>query len=156
MANFNEKINSHKELVLRDREYDYSIKRIGSMTLLKLEFGYNVKYLKSGYRLFIRYKDTHRVKKVAGRCFMWDCPLGTSNRVEVRRLGGEEDCDGLVVPRFDGMASAIFITEKHVYMYGDARLVAMDSKSGGEYILCNTYLCGLLAGQVKILAKMFY
>lgn len=35
MANFNEKINSHKEFVLRDQEYDYFVERIRSMKKLK-------------------------------------------------------------------------------------------------------------------------
>ena len=33
MADFNEKINQHKEFVLRDSEHDYFIRRIGTMTM---------------------------------------------------------------------------------------------------------------------------
>ena len=139
-----------------DHDYEYFVERVRSMKMFERKIHDDLYLLTNAYRMCIQYKTTHRDKKMAGRCFMWDCASGTSNRVEVRRLDGEEDCEGLVVPRFDGMAAAIFIAEKHVYMYGDAELVAMHSRSVGKYVLCNTYLCGLFAGQVKIPSKMFY
>ena len=71
MTNFNEKINSHKEFVLRDTDSKYFIERIGSMDRLKLEFDYISHFLDSSYRLVIQYKDTCRVQKMACRCFMW-------------------------------------------------------------------------------------
>ena len=71
------------------------------------------------YRLFILYKDTHRVKKVEGRVFMWDETEETRNGIDVE--SGEQ---GFGEPRFDGVWAALFITDECVVAFGDARLVA--------------------------------
>ena len=87
------------------------------------------------YRLFILYKDTHRVKKVAGRIFMWDETEETRNGIDVE--SGEQ---GFGEPRFDGMSAAIFITNKSVIAFGDARIVAAQMTRGWTYIYCDVYL----------------
>ena len=48
------------------------------------------------YRLFISYKCRHRIKKVAGRCFMWDETEEMRNGIDVE--SGEQ---GFGKPRFD-------------------------------------------------------
>ena len=157
MANFNEKINSHKEFVLRDMEHDYFIRRIGSMTLLKLEFGYNVNYLKSGYRLFIQYKDTCRVQKLAGRCFMWACTSNTSGISDVRRfcldLDVDEDIDNVGNPIFNSIAGAVLISEKGVITYGDTWFEAVDLEE--KHVVCDAYICGRMASVFRIPFEAF-
>ena len=71
------------------------------------------------YRLFISYKCMHRVKKVAGRVFMWDETEETRNGINVE--SGEQ---GFGEPRFDGVFAALFITDECVVAFGDARLIA--------------------------------
>ena len=103
------------------------------------------------YRLFILYKDTHRIKKVAGRVFMWDETEETRNGIDVE--SGEQ---GFGEPRFDGMSAAIFITNKSVIAFGDARLIAEEEVGKSEKdILCRVYLSGRLAEQFKMRRDIF-
>ena len=106
---------------------------------------------KKPYRLFISYKCRHRVKKVAGRCFLWDETEETRNGIDVE--SGEQ---GFGKPRFDGIWAALFITDECVVAFGDARLIA-DEEIGrvGKDILCRVYLRGRLAEQFKIRWDIF-
>ena len=103
------------------------------------------------YRLFISYKCRHRIKKVAGRVFMWDETEETRNGIDVE--SGEQ---GFGEPRFDGVYAALFITDECVVAFGDARLIAEEEigKSGKD-ILCNVYLRGRLAEQFKMRREIF-
>lgn len=103
------------------------------------------------YRLFISYKCRHRIKKVAGRVFMWDETEETRNGINV--ASGEQ---GFGKPRFDGVWAALFITDECVVAFGDARLIVEEEigKSGKD-ILCNVYLRGRLAEQFKMRRKIF-
>lgn len=103
------------------------------------------------YRLFISYKCRHRIKKVAGRVFMWDETEETRNGIDVE--SGEQ---GFGEPRFDGVWAAIFITDECVVAFGDARLIAEEEvgKSGKD-ILCRVYLRGRLAEQFKMRRDIF-
>ena len=116
MTNFNERINSHKGLFLLDQYSEYFIERVGSMWMFKQKIDYNMHCLKIAYRLFIQYKTTHRVKKVAGRCFLWDNSHGDhiadpGNGIELRSINdaSQDDCEGFGNPRFDGMELVILI-----------------------------------------------
>src|SRR5574344_942146 len=71
------------------------------------------------YRLFISYKCRHRIKKLSGRCFMWDETEETRNGIDVE--SGEQ---GFGEPRFDGVWAALFITDECIVAFGDARLIA--------------------------------
>ena len=103
------------------------------------------------YRLFISYKCRHRVKKLAGRCFMWDETEETRNGIDVD--SGEQ---GFGEPRFDGVWAALFITDECVVTFGDARLIADEEIGRGEKeILCRVYLRGRLAEQFKMRRKIF-
>ena len=157
MANFNEKINSHNEFFLRDSEHDYFIRRIGSMNLLKLEFDYNVHYLKGEYRLFIQYKDTCRVHKLAGRCFVWACTSNKSGIVDVRRfcldLDVDEDIDNVGSPIFNSIAGAVLISEKGVLAYGDTWFETFDLEK--NYVNCCAYICGRMASAFRIPSEAF-
>ena len=104
------------------------------------------------YRLFISYKCRHRVKKVAGRLFMWDETEETRNGIDVE--SGEQ---GFGEPRFDGVWAALFITDDGIVAFGDARLIAEEEVSEiGKDILCRVYLRGRLAEQFKMRREIFW
>lgn len=138
MANFNEKINSHKELFLLDSE-DYIIKRVATMDMLESEFDYNMRYLKIDYRLFIQYKDTCRAQEMAGRCCMWSCTSNTR-------------C-GFGNPKFDYIAGAVLITDKYVLTYGDTWFEAVDLEE--KHVVCKAYVCGRFVSEFRIPAETF-
>ena len=103
------------------------------------------------YRLFISYKCRHRVKKLAGRLFVWDETEETRNGIDVE--SGEQ---GFGKPRFDGVWAALFITDDGIVAFGDARLIADEEIDRGEKeILCRVYLRGRLTEQFKMRRKIF-
>ena len=157
MANFNEKINSHQEFVLRDQKCDYFIERIGSMGRLKLEFDYISHFLESNYRLFIQYKCTHCVQKLAGRCFMWSCTSNARGGGDVRNLcldrDGNEDLDNFGNPKFDYIAGAVLITDKYVLTYGDTWFEVADLEE--KHVVCKAYVCGRFVSEFRIPAETF-
>ena len=103
------------------------------------------------YRLFISYKCRHRIKKLAGRCFMWDETEETRNGIDVD--SGEQ---GFGEPRFDGVWAALFITDDGIVTFGDARLIAEEEVCRGRKdILCNVYLRGRLAEQFKMRWELY-
>ena len=103
------------------------------------------------YRLFISYKCRHRIKKVAGRVFMWDETEETRNGIDVE--SGEQ---GFGKPRFDGVYAALFSTDDGIVAFGDARLIAEKGigKSGKD-VLCTVYLRGRLTEQFKMRWDVF-
>ena len=106
---------------------------------------------KKPYRLFISYKCRHRVKKLAGRLFVWDETEETRNGIDVE--SGEQ---GFGEPRFDGVWSALFITDERIVAFGDARLIAKDENGRvGKDMICNVYLRGRLAEQFKMSWEVF-
>lgn len=157
MTNFNEKINSHKEFVLRDTNSKYFIERIGSMERLKLEFDYISHFLESSYSLFIQYKDTCRVQKMADRCFMWSCTSNTKGGCNVRNLcldrDGNEDLDNFGNPRFDYISGAVLISDKGIYAYGDIWFETVGLEK--NHILCNVYVCGRMVSKFRIPTEVF-
>lgn len=103
------------------------------------------------YRLFISYKCRHRVKRMAGRCFMWDETEETRNGIDVE--SGEQ---GFGEPRFDGVWAALFITDERIVAFGDARLIAEKGiDKSGKDVLCTVYLRGRLTEQFKIRWDVF-
>ena len=156
MANFNEKINSHKELFLLDSE-DYVIKRVATMDMLESEFDYNMRYLKIDYRLFIQYKDTCRAQEMAGRCCMWSCTSNARGGGDVRNLcldrDGNKDLDNFGNPKFDYIAGAVLITDKYVLTYGDTWFEAVDLEE--KHVVCKAYVCGRFVSEFRIPAETF-
>ena len=157
MTNFNEKINSHKKFVLCDIDSKYFIERIGSMERLELEFDYISHFLESSYRLIIQYKDTYRVQKMAGRCFMWSCTLNTKGRCNVCNLcldrDGNEDLDNFGNPRFEYISGAVLILDKGIYAYGDTWFETVDLEK--NYVTCCTHICGRMVSKFRIPAEVF-
>lgn len=103
------------------------------------------------YRLFISYKCRHRIKKVAGRIFMWDETEETRNGIDVE--SGEQ---GFGDPRFDGVWAALFVCDESIVAFGDARLIAEEEigKSGKD-VLCTVYLRGRLTEQFEMRRQIF-
>ena len=163
MTNFNEKINSHhKGLFLLDQYSEYFIERVGSMWMFKQKIDYNLYCLKIAYRLFIQYKTTHRAKKIAGRCFLWDNSHGDhiadpGNGIELRSINdaSQDDCEGFGNPRFDGMESAILIADRYIFAYGDVQIEADGISQDKKYVVCNVSLCGSIVSGFRIPAEGF-
>lgn len=157
MANFNEKINSHKKFFLFADGYDYFIERIGSMRQLEREFDYRLKVLKGECRLFIQYKDTCRVQKMAGKCFMWAYTSKTIGSYDVRRLcldrDGNEDLDNFGNPVFNYITGAVLILDKDVYAYGDTQFETVDLEK--NYVTCRAHICGRFVSEFRIPAEVF-
>ena len=162
MTNFNEKINSHKGLFLLDQCSEYFIERVGSMWMFKQKIDDDLHCRKIAYRLFIQYKTTHRVKKVAGRCFLWDNSHGDhiadpGNGIELRSINdaSQDDCEGFGNPRFDGMESAILIADRYIFAYGDVQIEADGISQDKKHVVCNVSLCGSIVSGFRIPAEGF-
>lgn len=149
MANFNEKINSRKRFVYNsDQPAMYRVKTLRGFERIIKDL---LERREKPYRLFISYKCRHRIKKVAGRIFMWDETEETRNGIDLE--SGEQ---GFGDPRFDGVWAALFITDAGIVAFGDARLIAEKGigKSGKD-VLCTVYLRGRLTEQFKMRRKIF-
>ena len=162
MTNFNEKINSHKGLFLLDQYSEYFIERVGSMWMFMQKIDDDLHCRKIAYRLFIQYKTTHRVKKVAGRCFLWDNSHGDhiadpGNGIELRSINdaSQDDCEGFGNPRFDGMESAILIADRYIFAYGDVQIEADGISQDKKHVVCNVSLCGSIVSGFRIPAEVF-
>lgn len=162
MANFNEKINSHKEFFLFDQDSEYFIERVGSMQMFERKIYDELYLLTNTYRLFIQYKTTHRVKKLAGRCFLWDNSHGDhmadpGNGIELRSLNdaSQDDCEGFCKPRFDSVESAILISDQYVFVYGDVQIDADDISKDKKHVVCTVSLCGSIVSFFRIPAEVF-
>lgn len=157
MTNFNEKINSHKKFFLFADGYDYFIERVGSMCQLEREFDYRLKVLKGGCRLFIQYKNTCRVQKMAGKCFMWAYTSNTIGSYDVRNLcldrDGNEDLDNFGNPIFNYIDGAVLILDKDVYAYGDTWFETVDLEK--NYVTCCAHICGRMVSKFRIPAEVF-
>ena len=162
MANFNEKINSHNGLFLLDQCSEYFIERVGSMWMFKQKIHDELYLLTNTYRLFIQYKTTHRAKKIAGRCFLWDNSHGDhmadpGNGIELRSINdaSQDDCEGFGNPRFDGMESAILIADRYIFAYGDVQIEADGISKDKKHVVCNVSLCGSIVSGFRIPAEGF-
>ena len=152
MANFNEQVNSGTGFVLCDPD-NYFIYRSDSMRMFARKIYDELHSREYDYRLVIQYKTTHRVKRMAGHCFLWSCESANNGNVEVRMLGRKEECDGIGDPRLDSIDGAIFIRDGYVYMYGDTRIDAAVLKK--EYVVCDAIVCGRLVTTFRIPAEVF-
>ena len=162
MTNFNEKINSHKEFFLFDQDSEYFIKRVGSMKMFGRDIDDDLYCRSNPYRLFVQYKTTHRVKKLAGRCFLWDNSHGDhmkdpGNGIDLRSINdaSQDDCEGFGNPRFDAIESAILITERYVIVYGDVQIEAEVISRDKKHVYCDVSLCGSLVSNFRIPAEVF-
>ena len=160
MANFNEKVNRVIGYILNSEEFriyrTFVIKEFARMIYEDLYL------LTNTYRLFIQYKTTHRVKKVAGRCFLWDNSHGDhiadpGNGIELRSINdaSQDDCEGFCRPRFDDMESAILITDRCVIAYGDVQIEAYAITQDKKHVVCAVSLCGSIVSCFRIQAEVF-
>lgn len=160
MANFNEKINSETGYILCDQ--DFLIYRADSMKEFTRMIHDYLYLLPNTYRLFIQYKTTHRSKKMAGRCFLWDNSHGDhmadpGNGIELRSINdaSQDDCEGIGNPRFDGIESAILIADRYVVMYGDVQIEADDITQNKKHVICTVSLCGSIVSNFRIPSEVF-
>ena len=160
MTNFNEKVNRGIGYILNSQEFfiyrSWTIKEFARMIHDELYL------LTNTYRLFIQYKTTHRAKKMAGRCFLWDNSHGDhmadpGNGIELRSLNdaSQDDCEGFGNPRFDGMESAILIADRYVFAYGDVQIEADGISQDKKHVVCNVSLCGSIVSGFRIPSEVF-
>ena len=160
MANFNENVNRVIGYILNSQEFFiYRTRTINEFARMIYDELY---LLTKTYRLFIQYKTTHRAKKIAGRCFLWDNSYGDhmadpGNGIELRSINdaSQDDCEGFGNPRFDGMESAILITDQYVFVYGDVKIEADDISQDKKHVVCNVSLCGSIVSGFRIPAEVF-
>ena len=160
MANFNEKVNRGIGYILCAQEF--FIYRAESMKEFGKMIDYDLYCRANPYRLFIQYKTTHRIQKMAGRCFLWDNSHGDhmadpGNGIELRSMNdaSQDDCEGFGNPRFDGMESAIFITDRGVFMYGDVQIESAVISLDKKHVYCDVSLCGSIVSNFRIPAELF-
>ena len=160
MTNFNEKVNRGIGYSLNSQEF--FIYRTGTIKEFARMIHDELYLLTNTYRLFIQYKTTHRVKKVAGRCFLWDNSHGDhmadpGNGIELRNMkdASQDNCEGFGNPRFDGMESAILIADRYVFMYGDVQIETFDITQDKKHVICTASLCGSLVSSFGIPAEVF-
>ena len=160
MANFNEKVNRVIGYILNSQEFfiyrSLAIKEFARMIHDDLYL------LTNTYRLFIQYETTHRVKRMAGRCFLWDNSHGDhmadpGNGIELRSINdaSQDDCEGFCRPRFDGVSSAILITDSYVFVYGDMKIEVDDISKDKKHVICTVSLCGSIVSCFRIPAEVF-
>ena len=160
MANFNEKVNCGIGYILNSQEF--FIYRTLAIKEFERMIHDGLYLLTNTYRLFIQYKTTHRSKKMAGRCFLWDNSHGDNmadpgNGIELRSLNdaSKDDCEGFFRPRFDGVSSAILIADRYVIMYGDVKVEAYDITQDKKHVICDVSLCGRIVSNFRISAEVF-
>ena len=160
MANFNEKVKRGIGYILNSQEF--FIYRSGTIKEFARMIHDELYLLTNPYRLFIQYKTTHRAKKMAGRCFLWDnshCDhmADPGNGIELRSLNdaSQDDCEGFCRPRFDGVSSAILIADSYVFAYGDVQIEADDISKDKEHVICTVSLCGFIVSFFRIPAEVF-
>lgn len=160
MTNFNENVNRGIGYILNSQEFfiyrTWTIKEFARMIHDELYL------LTNTYRLFIQYKTTHRAKKLAGRCFLWDNSHGDhmanpGNGIELRSLNdaSQDDCEGFGNPRFDGIESAILIADRYVIVHGDVQIEADSIRRDKKHVICTVSLCGSIVSFFRIPAEVF-
>ena len=160
MTNFNEKVNRCIGYSLNSQEF--FIYRTRTIKEFARMIHDDLHCRKIAYRLFIQYKTTHRVKKVAGRCFLWNNSRGghiadPGNGIELRNMkdASQDNCEGFGNPRFDGMESAILVADRYVFAYGDVQIEAFDITQDKKHVICTASLCGSLVSSFGIPAEVF-
>lgn len=160
MANFNEKVKRGIGYIMNSQEF--FIYKAGTIKEFARMIHDELYLLTNTYRLFIQYKTTHRAKKMAGHCFLWDNSHGDhmadpGNGIELRSLNdaSQDDCEGFGNPRFDGVSAAILIADSHVFVYGDVQIEADSIRKDKKHVICIVSLCGSLVSYFRIPAEVF-
>ena len=160
MANFNEKVKRGIGYILNSQEF--FIYRTGTIKEFARMIHDELYLLTNTYRLFIQYKTTHRVKRMAGRCFLWDNSHGDhmadpGNGIELRSINdaSQDDCEGFCRPRFDSVEAAILIADSYVFVYGDVQIEVDDITKDKRHVVCTVSLCGSIVSCFRIHAEVF-
>ena len=80
---------------------------------------------------------------------------GNGIELRCRNDASQDDCEGFGKPRFDGMESAILITDQYVFVYGDVHIEADDISKDKKHVICTVSLCGSLVSNFRIPAEVF-
>lgn len=160
MANFNEKVKRGIGYILNSQEF--FIYRTGMIKEFARMIHDELYLLTNTYRLFIQYKTTHRVKRMAGRCFLWDNSHGDhmadpGNGIELRSINdaSQDDCEGFCRPRFDSVEAAILIADSYVFVYGDVQIEVDDITQDKKHVICTVSLRGFVVSCFRIHAEVF-
>ena len=160
MVNFNEKVNRGIGYSLNSQEF--FIYRTGTIKEFARMIHDDLYLLTNTYRLFIQYKTTHRAKKIAGRCFLWDNSHGDhiadpGNGIELRSINdaSQDDCEGFGNPRFDGIESAILIADRYIFAYGNVQIEAYAITKDKKHVDCTVSLCGSIVSCFRIPSEVF-
>lgn len=160
MANFNEKVNCGIGYILNSQEF--FIYKAGTIKEFARMIHDDLYLLTNTYRLFVQYKTTHRVKRMAGRCFLWDNSHGDhmadpGKGIELRSINdaSQDDCEGFCNPRFDGVSSAILITDSYVFVYGDVQIEASEISRDKKHVVFTVSLCGFMVSFFRIPTEVF-
>lgn len=148
MEHFNKMVNSDANFTYHSEEF--SMYRVKFARTYERMIEISLLHPETPYRLFILYKETHRVKKLAGRCFWWNGLEWTRNGVDV-----ESEKQGFGEPRFDGVDAAIFITDESVVAFGNVRFFSARIDLGCKYVYCDVYLGERISSYVKIPVEVF-
>lgn len=148
LERFNELVNSNDHFVYHSKELIvYRVKF--ARTLGRMIEG-SLYHPEKPYLLFIAYKVTHRVKRMAGRCFIWNETEETCNGINV-----DSKEQGFGEPRFDGMEAAVFVTDGCVIVFGNVRIETSYIGRGGKRVRCKVYLRGRLATHFTLGREVF-
>ena len=79
------------------------------------------------------------------------------NGIELRSLNdaSQDDCEGFGNPRFDGIESAILISDQYVFVYGDVQIEADDISKDKKHVICTVSLCGSIVSSFRIPSEVF-
>ena len=67
----------------------------------------------------------------------------------------ESSCEGFCKPRFDGVSSAVLITDSYVFAHGDVQIEADDVTKDKKHVICTVSLCGFIVSFFRIPAEVF-
>lgn len=82
----------------------------------EMETVFDYPYADDNYQsLHIQYKDTHRNAKIAGRSYFWTNDDEDLNGTEEGK--SPRDNKGFGIPRFDGVASAVYMDDYEIIIY---------------------------------------
>ena len=118
VADFRRRVcNTHMNsyfMFTNSKNFDASCR--ASHPVEEMETVFDYPYMEDNYQsLHIQYKDTHRNAKIAGRRYFWTNDDEDLNGTEEGKSSW--DNKGFGIPRFDGVASAVYMDDYEIIIY---------------------------------------
>lgn len=118
VADFRRRVcNTHMNsyfMFTKSKNFDASCR--ASHPVEEMETVFEYPYMEDNYQsLHIQYKDTHRNAKIAGRRYFWTNDDEDLNGTEEGK--SPWDNKGFGIPRFDGVASAVYMDDYEIIIY---------------------------------------